>query len=477
MFCIGNNKFLMKDDDFMYSDDTIAAISTAPGEGGIGIVRISGDKALEILGKIFVSYKNKKIEDFKTYTLRYGHIINPDTKSVVDEVLVSYMKSPHTYTREDVVEINCHGGNVMVKRILEIVIASGARLAQPGEFTKRAFLNGRIDLSQAEAVIDIIRAKTKESSNIAVGQLEGSLSKKLGIIRDELLGMMSHIEASIDFPEEGVDDVSYTELEESCTKIISEIEEMIRSSETGKILREGLNTVIVGKPNVGKSSLLNALLEENRAIVTDVPGTTRDIIEEYLNIKGIPVNIIDTAGIRETDDKVERIGVERTKKYYDSADLAILMLDFSQPFTHEDEMIFELSKSKKSIILVNKIDLTQRIDMEKVKKYAGSNEIIDVSIKNGIGLDKLKDKIYELVYRGEVSGKSEVMVTNIRHKDLLKKAKASLVSAVDGIKSKLPLDIVSIDIGDCLEHIGEITGETVREDVIDRIFREFCIGK
>lgn len=458
-------------------DDTIAAISTAPGEGGIGIVRISGSEAINILCKIFKSHKDRSTMDFKSYTLRYGYIFDPDTDAVIDEVLVSYMRSPNTYTREDVVEINCHGGMVPIRRILEVVLKEGARLAEPGEFTKKAFLNGRLDLSQAEAVIDIIRSKTDKSSEAALMQLEGILSKKLGSIKDELLNIMSHIEASIDFPEEDVDEVLYTELEIDCKRIISELELMIKSADTGKILREGLNIVIMGKPNVGKSSLLNALLEENRAIVTDIPGTTRDVIEEYLNIKGIPLNIIDTAGIRETKDEIERIGVERTKEYYKKADLIIFILDYGDELSQEDEVIFKLVRDKKCIILINKIDLPQNLNRIEVEKLAGDKKIIDVSVKNGKGIDTLKEEIYNFVYGGEMGYSSEVMVTNVRHKDLLIKAKNSISGAIDGIRMQTPLDLVSIDIRQCLEYIGEITGETVREDIIDRIFSQFCIGK
>ncbi|MDI6619239.1 MAG: tRNA uridine-5-carboxymethylaminomethyl(34) synthesis GTPase MnmE [Clostridiales bacterium] len=458
-------------------DDTIAAISTPPGEGGIGIVRISGKESLNILERIFKSYRNKDIKSFKTYTLMYGYIHDVESGNIIDEVLVSYMKSPHTYTREDIVEINCHGGAVSVKKILEDVLRSGARLAEPGEFTKRAFLNGRIDLSQAEAVIDIVRAKTDESMDAALKQLEGSLSKKLKPIKDVLLDIMSHIEASIDFPEEDVDEVLYKDLKDSCIDLMGKLDEMIITADTGKIIREGLNTVIVGKPNVGKSSLLNALLEENRAIVTDIPGTTRDIIEDHLNIRGIPVNIIDTAGIREAKDEVEKIGVQKTKEYFKKADLVIFILDGSDILTHEDMEIFKLVNGRKCIILINKTDLPQKIDMNDVLKYSRDSKILKASIKNGIGISRLKDMIYNYVYGGKVKQSTDFMITNVRHKDLLTKAKLSLKSAVDAVDKNIPLDLISIDINDCLGDIGEITGENISDDIIDRIFSRFCIGK
>jgi tRNA modification GTPase TrmE len=461
----------------MYVDDTIAAISTAPGEGGIGIIRISGSEALKILDKLFKSAKGKDTQSFNTYTIRYGYIKDLKDGNVIDEVLVSYMRAPYTYTREDIVEINCHGGTVPVRRILEAVLNAGARLAEPGEFTKRAFLNGRIDLSQAEAVIDMIRSKTDVSMNAALQQLEGRLSERLRSVKDRLLDIMSHIEASIDFPEEGVDEVIYDELAGECSRIIDFLGGMIKSAETGKILREGLNTVIIGKPNVGKSSLLNALLEENRAIVTDIPGTTRDIIEEYLNIRGIPINIIDTAGIRETNDEVERIGVERTKEYFNKADIIIFVLDSSDVFSDEDKRIFDLLNDKKTIIIINKVDLPQRLDRSVVESFGKDKKIIDISIKTGKGMEDIKDEIYDFVYSGQANYSSEVLVTNIRHKNLLGKAESSLQKALETLNDKLPLDFVSIDIKEALESIGQITGETVQDDIIDRIFSQFCIGK
>lgn len=461
----------------MYSDDTIAAISTAPGEGGIGIIRISGKDSLDILNRVFDSKSGKSTINFSSYTIRYGHIIDHDNDSVIDEVLVSYMKSPNTYTREDVVEINCHGGAIPVKKVLELVLREGARLAEPGEFTKRAFLNGRIDLAQAEAVIDMIRSKTEMSMEAALKQLEGKLSKKLGIIKNMLVDIMSHIEASIDFPEEDVEDVLYESLLADCSKIIGFLDELIKSSDAGKILRDGLNTIIIGKPNVGKSSLLNALIEENRAIVTDIPGTTRDIIEEHLNIKGIPVNIVDTAGIRNTEDMIERIGVEKTKEYIERADLVIFMLDSSETISAEDTEIFSLIKKRKCIIIVNKVDLPRKLEMKDIEKYLPDKRAIEASVKENYGVELIKDEIVNLVYSGEIKNSSEVLVTNIRHKDLLAKSKISMINAVNTIKMGLPLDLISIDIRQALEYIGEITGETVQEDIIDRIFTQFCIGK
>lgn len=459
----------------MFNDDTIAAISSAPGEGGIGIVRISGNDSLNILSKIFKGYKDRDIKDLKSYTMRYGFIYDGDKK--IDEVIVSFMEGPKTYTTENIVEIYCHGGPIPVRRTLETVLKSGARLAEPGEFTKRAFLNGRIDLSQAEAVIDMIRSKTEKSMDAALDQLQGALANELKKVKDSLIDIMAHIEATIDFPDEDIDNVLYESLIKECDNAIIDIDKLIKTADTGKILREGLNTVIVGRPNVGKSSLLNALINENRAIVTDIPGTTRDVIEEQLNIRGIPINLIDTAGIRETNDVVEKIGVEKTKEYFNKADIIIFMLDYSEEYTEEDEEIFKLIKDKKTIILINKVDLPEKLDRRKIDKYRHGKTIIDVSIKDNKGIDLLKDEIYNFVYSGEVKYNQEILVTNIRHKNLLVKAKNSLINAKDTIVQRLPLDFVSIDIREALDSIGEITGETIQEDILNRIFSKFCIGK
>lgn len=460
----------------MYIDDTIAAISTPVGEGGIGIVRMSGKDSLDIIAKIFKSYKNKDVKEMKSYTMMYGFIIDPKNNEKVDEVIISYMKAPNTYTREDIVEVNCHGGVVAVKKILSLILENGARLAEPGEFTKRAFLNGRIDLSQAEAVIDLIRAKTTESMHIALEQSQGKLSSKIKSIMNRLLGILAHIEASVDFPEDDIENVVSSKIIKDSNEIINELNGLIKNAETGKILREGLNTSIVGKPNVGKSSLLNALLEEKRAIVTDIPGTTRDVIEEYINIRGIPVKIIDTAGIRETSDIVEKIGVEKSKEYIEKSDLIIFMVDSSRPLDDEDLEIIELIKNKRTIVVINKIDLPSASDLDTIKRYFNDESIIYASVNTEQGIEDIKQKIEEFVYSGEVKSK-DIYVTNVRHKDILYRAKESIEKGMETIESLLPLDIASVEYRDAYLKLGEITGDTAAEDIIDRIFNDFCIGK
>ncbi|QIB27865.1 tRNA uridine-5-carboxymethylaminomethyl(34) synthesis GTPase MnmE [Caloranaerobacter azorensis] len=457
--------------------DTIAAVATAPGEAGIGIVRISGEKALEIVDKIFRTKKERKLSDFQERRLTYGYIVEPDTGKKIDEVLAVYMKAPYTYTKEDIVEINCHGGMIPVRRILEIVLENGARLAEPGEFTKRAFLNGRIDLSQAEAVIDLIRAKTDSSFDVSFNQLEGGLSKEINEIREILLRMLANIEASIDFPEEDIETMTYKELVDEGNNVLKRIEKLLDTVYTGKILREGLKTVILGKPNVGKSSLMNAILRENRAIVTDIPGTTRDIIEEYVNIKGIPLKIIDTAGIRETEDVVERIGVERAKSLLEEADLVIVLFDVSKELTEEDMEIARLVKNKKVIVLTNKIDLPPVVSREEIEKILPGKKIIETSIIKGEGLEVLEDSLKEMFFAGEIKIKDNTIVTNARHKSLLLKAKKNIEEAIESIEMGMPIDCIEVDVKDCWENLGQITGDTVTEDIIDKIFEEFCIGK
>lgn len=461
----------------MYISDTIAAISTAPGEAGIGIVRMSGNEAFSITEEIFKSSSGKDFSNIKNRTISHGFIIEPKTSNRIDEVLISKMQSPNTYTREDIVEINCHGGTLAVKRILEVLLRNGARLAEPGEFTKRAFLNGRIDLSQAEAVIDLITAKTDKGMDLALEQLEGSLSSKVKEIRDSIINMLAHIEASIDYPEYDIEEVTYDTLLNQAQEVSDKIHKLLETADTGKILREGLSTVIIGKPNVGKSSLLNALLKEGRAIVTDVPGTTRDIIEDYINIRGIPLRIIDTAGIRETENVIERIGVNKSKELMDQADLILFILDISSELSKEDEMLIEELKDKKTIVLFNKTDLKPILEIEKLKKQLEGKSIIEISALKGEGLDKLEEEIVDMVYGGQVSAGDSGLVSNIRHKNLLENAADSANITIETIRSNLPLELISVDLKDCWDLLGQITGETIAEDIIDQIFTNFCIGK
>ena len=458
--------------------DTIAAISTAVGEAGIGIVRLSGKDATSIANNIFKGINDKTLADTENRKMAYGHIIdNINGDQIVDEVLIVSMKAPHTYTREDVVEIYCHGGIIPVKKILELLLNNGARLAEAGEFTKRAFLNGRLDLSQAEAVIDIIKAKTDKSFQVSIDQLEGSLSRKVNGIRDIILSMIAHVEVSIDFPEDDIEEITYEELEEKGNRVFHGIKNLLATSDRGKILREGLNTTILGKPNVGKSSLLNAMLRENRAIVTDIPGTTRDIIEEYLNIDGIPLKIIDTAGIRDTEDIVEKIGVDRAMDTIESADLIIAVFDGSRDLSEEDYNIIKLIKDKKSLVLLNKTDLPNKYTVEHLEKLLEGIDIISASITNEVGIDELEDRIKRMFYSGEIALDSDVIVTNIRHKNQLEKALKNMENALNDIKSLVPLDCIEVDLRDCWENLGEISGDTISEDILDKIFSEFCIGK
>lgn len=462
--------------------DTIAAIATAVGEGGVSIIRISGDKALKVISSVFQGKNGRNLEDIKPYTMRYGHIIEKNIESkdkelieIVDEVLVSFMKGPKSFTAEDTIEINCHGGTVATNRVLKEVLKNGARLAEPGEFTKRAFLNGRIDLSQAEAVIDIINAKTELSMKSALLQSEGKISKEINSIRNKLLEIIAHIEATVDFPEEDLESMTAEKVSIDLNNIKLYIDTLIDSADEGKIIREGLNTVIVGKPNVGKSSLLNALLMENRAIVTDLPGTTRDVIEEFINIDGIPVKIIDTAGIRETEDIIEIIGVQKSLQKIESADLIILMLDLSRELDSEDKEIIQYMKNKKYIVLLNKNDLNSKINRNEIEKL-NSDFIIETSTITGSGIDKLKKCITELFFRGEIKNK-DMIITNARHKDALIKANESLKMALNALEFTLAIDLASIDIRNAWSNLGEISGETVKEDIIDKIFAEFCLGK
>lgn len=450
-------------------EDTIAAISTG-GVGGIGIVRVSGENSISIVNQLFQSKNGISLFDKKSHTLSYGYIV--EHKNIIDEVLVSVMKAPHTYTKEDIVEINCHGGILVLQKVLELLLKQGARLAEPGEFTKRSFLNGRIDLSQAEAVIDLIQSKTDIARQAAVNQLGGRLHKKVSEMRSQLLDMIASIEAVIDYPEHDIEEDTYDSMEQKTLALLGEMEELLKNAEKGKIIREGIQTVIIGKPNVGKSSLLNWLLEEERAIVTDIPGTTRDTVEEYINIEGIPIKIVDTAGIRETGDLVEKIGVEKSKDYAEKADLLLLLFDASCPLEEEDRQILNFAKNKRRIILLNKIDLGQTITEDT---FQGEN-VVSVSVKQDIGFDKLVQQLKKLFFEGEIHAEYGIL-GNVRHRNALYQAKEAMHRALTTITTRMPEDFISMDLQEANTALGEITGDTVDEEIIDRIFTKFCLGK
>ncbi|RTQ93759.1 tRNA uridine-5-carboxymethylaminomethyl(34) synthesis GTPase MnmE [Lysinibacillus telephonicus] len=458
--------------------DTIAAISTPMGEGAIAIVRLSGDDAVMIADKIFKAPSGKKLTEEKTHTIHYGHLIDPTTEEVVEEVMVSLMRAPKTFTREDVIEINCHGGIVSVNRVLQLVLKNGARLAEPGEFTKRAFLNCRIDLSQAEAVMDLIRAKTDRAMNVALGQMDGKLSRLIGDLRQALIETLAHVEVNIDYPEyDDVEEMTIPVLLEKCTWVRNEIAKLLQTSTQGKILREGLSTVILGRPNVGKSSLLNSLVHENKAIVTDVAGTTRDIIEEYVNVRGVPLRLVDTAGIRETEDIVERIGVERSRQVLKEADLILLVLNSAENLTEEDERLFETIKNMDFIVVVNKTDLPRKIDLEKVKELANGRPIVTTSILQEQGVIELEEAIAKTFFEGQVESSDLTYVSNARHIALLHQAKATIEDAINAAESGVPVDMIQIDVTKTWELLGEIVGDTVQESLINQLFSQFCLGK
>lgn len=457
-------------------EDTIAAVGTAPGESGIGIVRLSGSLSIEILEKIFKAKKWKSAYDIPSRYMTYGYIFDDEGKKV-DEVLAVIMKAPYSYTAEDVVEIHCHGGIVPIRKIMGLILNKGARPAEPGEFTKRAFLNGRIDLAQAEAVIDVITAKTEGGLDNALNQLGGVLSQQIKANMNILISILAHIEASIDFPEHDVEELTIENVKNNILIAKDNIKELLNTYDEGKIQREGLSTAIVGRPNVGKSSLLNVLLKENRAIVTDIPGTTRDIIEEYLNLGGILIKLIDTAGLRETEDVVEKIGVERTKEAIDKADLIIFVIDVSEKLTKEDWDIISLTKGKKVIVVGNKIDLGINANLDEIQRIFGKSNIVKMSIKEYKGIKEIEKAIVDIVYSGSVKSKNTSLISNVRHKFLLEKAEDSLEKAQEAIETGIPVDLISVDIRDAWRYLGEITGDTVEEDIVTEIFSRFCIGK
>lgn len=451
--------------------DTIAAISTAPGIGGIGIIRMSGEDCFKVLEKIF---KPKTNSDIKGYTIKYGNIVNA-TGEIVDEVLVSYFKAPKSYTTENMCEINSHGGLVIINKILELCLANGAELAEAGEFTKRAFLNGRIDLSQAEAVIDIINAKTDKEAKVSLKQLEGNLSTEIAEIRRIIISLLADIEATIDYPEYDIEEVTNKRILESLLEVEKKIDIMERSFENGKIIRDGIKTAIIGRPNAGKSSLLNVILKEERAIVTDIEGTTRDTIEEYIQIDGIPLKIIDTAGIRNANNEVEQIGVKKAIEIAKTSDIVIAIFDISKELTNEDEEILKLVKEKNAIIVLNKIDLEERVDINKLE--ALGKPIVKISTKEKEGIDDLYNQISEIYKLKEIANNGELIVSNNRHKKLIKNTKQNLDIAKQTILDKMPIDIISGNLKEIIEELGKITGETVTEDVINEIFSKFCLGK
>ncbi|HCZ8363097.1 TPA: tRNA uridine-5-carboxymethylaminomethyl(34) synthesis GTPase MnmE [Staphylococcus aureus] len=456
--------------------DTITSISTPMGEGAIGIVRLSGPQAVEIADKL---YKGKHLlNDVPSHTINYGHIIDPESKEVVEEVMVSVLRAPKTFTREDIIEINCHGGILTINRVLELTMTYGARMAEPGEFTKRAFLNGRIDLSQAEAVMDFIRSKTDRASKVAMNQIEGRLSDLIKKQRQSILEILAQVEVNIDYPEyDDVEDATTEFLLEQSKEIKQEINRLLDTGAQGKIMREGLSTVIVGKPNVGKSSMLNNLIQDNKAIVTEVAGTTRDVLEEYVNVRGVPLRLVDTAGIRETEDIVEKIGVERSRKALSQADLILFVLNNNEALTQEDYTLYEVVKNEDVIVIVNKMDLEQNIDINEVKDMIGDTPLIQTSMLKQEGIDELEIQIRDLFFSGEVQNQDMTYVSNSRHISLLKQARQTIQDAIDAAESGVLTDMVQIDLTRTWEILGEIIGETASDELIDQLFSQFCLGK
>lgn len=449
--------------------ETIAAISTPPGVGGIGIIRISGDNALNVAKRIF---KAKNKSEIKPFTIRFGYVVD-ENENALDQVLVSYFKSPKSYTGEDVIEINCHGGNVSTREILELVLKNGARLAEPGEFTKRAFLNGKLDLTQAEAVIELINSKSDKESKASYKQLEGLLGAKIKEIKQDIVDLLVDIEANIDYPEYDIEEVRRERIYNVLSTNVSKLETLEKSFESGKILRDGVSTVIIGKPNVGKSSLLNRLVKDDRAIVTEIAGTTRDTIEEYITIRGIPLKLVDTAGIHETDDIVESIGVNKSKKAIDESELVLLMLDATRELSKEDEELLEVTKNKNRIILINKVDVDKKINKDMFK----NDKVIEISTKTLVGIEDLEETIEEMFNISELNIENEIVITNVRHKNLIHKAAEEIKNAIVSIENGLPIDMLSIDLQEALQNLGEITGESISEEVVKGIFAKFCVGK
>lgn len=457
--------------------DTIAAISTPPGEGGISIVRVSGADAVQIVDKIYRLGK-KSLQKQASHTIHYGHIVDTNSDEVIDEVMVTVMRAPKTYTREDVVEINTHGGIVPTQKVLQSVLRAGARLAEPGEFTKRAFLNGRLDLTQAEAVMDIIRAKTDKANQMALKQLSGRLSQKIKNLRQSILETLAQVEVNIDYPEyDDVEEMTTALMRERASQVKCEIERLLQTAGDGKIIRDGLSTAIIGRPNVGKSSLLNALVQEDKAIVTDIAGTTRDTVEEYISLRGVPLRLIDTAGIRETDDQVEKIGVEKSREMLKEADLVLLVLDQSQPLSDGDRELLELTSGQERFILLNKIDLPSSLDREELERIVGEDRVIQLSMTEHQGLEDLESAIVDKFFQGQIGDRDANLISNTRHIRLLEEAHEATEDVLSGIQMGIPVDLVQIDLTRAWEKLGEITGETVQDELLDQLFSQFCLGK
>ena len=461
----------------MLLSDTIAAIATPPGEGGIGIVRVSGSHAISIASKVFKSPQHISPVDFPSHTLNYGHVIDPITGNVVDEVMLGIMHAPKSYTAEDVVEFNCHGGRAPLTTVLDLTLQTGARLAEPGEFTRRAFLNGRIDLAQAESIVDLIRSKTDLTRQIAMDGLTGRLSQEVNSLNDRLANLLAEVEASIDFPDEELDFLDLDAMRRAAQAIQGGLEQLIATASDGKIVRDGINIAILGKPNVGKSSLLNRLLKSTRAIVTEIPGTTRDTIEEALNLRGIPVNLTDTAGIRRTEDIVEQQGVERSKSYLDLASLILMVFDASEPLTDIDIELLQEASSRCAILVLNKIDLPFSTTSKDLQLHAPQKTVVQTSMIHGEGIEDLKSTVLQHVIGGDFVLGDSPIITNVRHDDALRRSQASLSHAIESLDAKMPPEFIAVDLRSSLDAIGEIVGKTTTEDLLDRIFSQFCIGK
>lgn len=460
---------------FIMISDTIAAISTAVGEAGIAVIRVSGPQSITEVDQLFRG--KQSLVDADSHTVHYGYIIDPDSGEKMEEVLVTIMRAPRSFTTEDVVEISSHGGVVSVRRLMELLLQQQIRIAEPGEFTKRAFLNGRIDLSQAEGVIDLIRSKSDKAFSVALRQVEGKLSRQIKPLQQILIEMVAHIEVNIDYPEHDVESVTSDFIKQKSLEVMNGIDELLRTANEGKILREGITTAIVGRPNVGKSSLLNTLAQDNRAIVTDIPGTTRDVIEEFVTINNIPLKLLDTAGIRETIDVVEKIGVERSRTAVNDADLILLVLNHNEAL-HEDEIqLLEQIKDRQVIIIVNKMDLYRQLDLVKLEEYFPKESIVTMSVKDQKGIDKLEEAISNLFFGGKLESADLTYVSNVRHIALLKQAKRSLQDAYQASDDMIPIDLIQIDVRLAWEQLGEIIGDSAPDSLIDQIFSQFCLGK